>query len=139
MTRKSNHMKKDNPYKVPENYFENLGAQVKEKIKVEELKLNEAEEKQPLIVQLRPYMWMAASVFVLVFAARLILSNFIDPEFKIASFGSDEVQVNTVEIETSTDEEDALFIEEFPDVTDEDIIEYLSDSDIDTDILLANL
>lgn len=75
-------MKKDNPYKVPENYFENLGEQVKEKIKLEEMKLNEVEEKQPLIVQLRPYMWMAASIFVLVFAARIILTSSIDPNLK---------------------------------------------------------
>lgn len=134
-------MKKDNPYKVPENYFENLGAQVKEKIKVEEMKLNVAEEKQALIVQLRPYMWMAASIFVLVFAARIILSNSIPSEFKIVSFGNEETQV-IAQIDSSeakTNEIDLEFFEDLSEVTSDDIINYLSDSDIDTEILLANL
>ncbi|MDE5420738.1 hypothetical protein L3073_00805 [Ancylomarina sp. DW003] len=134
-------MKKDNPYKVPENYFENLGEQVKEKIKLEEMKLNEVEEKQPLIVQLRPYMWMAASIFVLVFAARIILTSSIDPEFKISSFGNEEIQtiaqVDSSEVDTN--EIDLAFFEDLSEVTSDDIINYLSDSDIDTEILLANL
>jgi len=134
-------MKKDNPYKVPENYFDNLGAQIQEKIKQEENQFEPIEEKKSLIVQLKPYMWMAASVFVLVFAARIILSVSISPEYKIASFGNEEIQANANidSVEAVTNDMDAQFFDDLFDATSDDIIDYLSDSDIDTDILLANL
>jgi len=134
-------MKKDNPYKVPENYFDNLGAQIQNKIKQEEGQFEHVEGKLPLIVQLKPYMWMAASIFVLVFAARIILSNSISPEFKIASFGNEEIQAiaQVDSAESSTNEIDLEFFEDLSEATSEDIINYLSDSDIDTEILLANL
>ena len=134
-------MKKDNPYKVPENYFDNLGAQVQNKIKHEEGQFEQLEEKLPLIVQLKPYMWMAASIFVLVFAARIILSNSISPEYKIASFGNENIQViaQVDSAEATSNEIDLEFFDDLQDATSDDIIDYLSDSDIDTDILLANL
>jgi hypothetical protein len=134
-------MKKDNPYKVPENYFDNLGAQIKDKIKQEEGQFEQVEEKIPLIVQLKPYMWMAASIFVLVFAARIILSNSISSEYKIVSFGNEETQViaQVDSAEATSNEIDLEFFDDLSEVTAEDIIDYLSDSDIDTDILLANL
>ena len=134
-------MKKDNPYKVPENYFDNLGAQIQNKIKQEEGQFEQVEEKIPLIIQLKPYMWMAASIFVLVFAARIILSNTISPEYKIASFGNEEVQAiaQVDSSEASTNEIDLEFFDDLSEVTTDDIINYLSDSDIDTEILLANL
>jgi hypothetical protein len=134
-------MQKNNPYKVPENYFDNLGAQIQEKIKQEENKFEQVEEKRSLIVQLKPYMWMAASVFVLVFAARIILSVSISPEYKIASFGNEELQAKAYvdSVEAATNEIDAQFFDDLQDATSDDIIDYLSDSDIDTDILLANL
>jgi hypothetical protein len=134
-------MKKDNPYKVPENYFDNLGAQIKDKIKQEEGQFEQLEEKIPLIVQLKPYMWMVASIFVLVFAARIILSNSISPEYKIASFGNEETHViaQVDSAEATSNEIDLEFFDDLSEVTAEDIIDYLSDSDIDTDILLANL
>ena len=134
-------MKKDNPYKVPENYFDNLGAQIQNKIKQEEGKFEQVEEKIPLIIQLKPYMWMAASIFVLVFAARIILSNSISPEYKIASFGTEEIQAiaQVDSAEATSNEIDLEFFDDLQDATSDDIIDYLSDSDIDTDILLANL
>ena len=134
-------MKKDNPYKVPENYFDNLGAQIQEKIKQEENKFEQVEEKRSLLVQLKPYMWMAASIFVLVFAARIILSNSISPEYKIASFGNENIQViaQVDSAEATSNEIDLEFFDDLQDATSDDIIDYLSDSDIDTDILLANL
>ncbi len=134
-------MKKDNPYKVPENYFDNLGAQIQNKIKQEEGKFEQVEEKTPLIIQLKPYMWMAASIFVLVFAARIILSNSISPEYKIASFGNEQIQViaQVDSAEATSNEIDLEFFDDLQDATSDDIIDYLSDSDIDTDILLANL
>lgn len=134
-------MKKDNPYKVPENYFDNLGSQIQEKIKKEESLFQDEPEKQSLIIQLKPYMWMVASIFVFVLAARIILSVSISPEYKIASFG-DESQVNkvldSVDIESTT-ETDALFFDNLSEATSDDIIDYLLDTDIDTETLLANL
>ncbi|MFT5749878.1 MAG: hypothetical protein ACI93S_001151 [Ancylomarina sp.] len=134
-------MKKDNPFKVPENYFDKLGVQIQNKIKQEEGQFEQVEEKIPLIIQLKPYMWMAASIFVLVFAARIILSNTISPEYKIASFGNEEIQAiaQIDSSEASTNEIDLEFFDELSDATSDDIINYLSDSDIDTEILLANL
>ena len=134
-------MKKDNPYKVPKNYFDNLGAQIQNKIKQEEGQFEPIEEKTSLIIQLRPYLWMVASVFVLVFAARIILTSSISPEYKIASFGNEEVQAiaQVDSSETGTNDIDLEFFDDLSEVTSDDIINYLSDSDIDTEILLANL
>ncbi|RXQ96714.1 hypothetical protein EO244_03540 [Ancylomarina salipaludis] len=131
-------MKKDNPYKVPENYFDNLGEQIKDKIKKEENLLESKSEKRSLMIQLKPYMWMAASIFTLVIAARLILSVSISPEYKISSsnFGISQTAESTDSISS---EEDAIFFDDLTEVSSEDIINYLSDNDIDTDILLANL
>ena len=133
-------MKKDNPYKVPENYFDNLGSQIQEKIKKEEYMYQDEPKKQSLIIQLKPYMWMAASVFVLVLAARIILSVSISPEYKIARFG-DELQVNAAvdSADNSSIDSEALFFDNLSDATADDIIDYLSDNDIDTETLLANL
>ena len=131
-------MKKDNPYKVPENYFDNLGEQIKDKIKKEENLLESKSEKRSLMIQLKPYMWMAASIFTLVIAARLILSVSISPEYKISSsnVGISQTAESTDSISS---EEDAIFFDDLTEVSSEDIINYLSDNDIDTDILLANL
>ncbi len=134
-------MKKDNPYKVPENYFDNLGEQIQDKIKQEENKFEQVEEEKSLLVQLKPYMWMAASIFVLVFAARIILSASIAPEYKIATFGNEEIQAKVLldSTESLDDEFDIQIFDNLSDVSTDDIIDYLSESDIDTDILLANL
>jgi len=134
-------MKKDNPYKVPENYFDNLGARIQDKIKEEERFSDVEPEKQSLLIQLKPYMWMAASIIAFVFVARIILSVSISPEYKIASFGNEELQADahTDSVEASTNEIDAQFFDDLPDATSDDIIDYLSDTDIDTETLLANL
>lgn len=134
-------MQNDNPYKVPENYFDNLGEQIQNRIKEEENNDEHADEKRSLMVQLKPYMWMAASVLGLVLAVRVILSVSIAPEYKIASFGSEEIPVETPinTAEVATNEADAQFFDDLTDVSSDDIIDYLSDTDLDTDILLANL
>lgn len=134
-------MKKDNPYKVPENYFDNLGSQIQEKIKKEESLFHAEPEKQSLLIQLKPYMWMAASIFVLVFAVRIILSVSISPEYKIASINADELPANAAvdTLDKSINDSDALFFDDLSEASSDDIIDYLSDTDIDTETLIANL
>ncbi|RZT96999.1 hypothetical protein EV201_1656 [Ancylomarina subtilis] len=131
-------MKKENPYKVPENYFDNLGEQIKDKIKKEEGLFKDEPEKRSLMIQLKPYMWMAASILTLVIAARLILSVSISPEYKISSTNGG-ISQTTESIDSTSPEKDVIFFDDLTEVSSEDIIDYLSENDIDTDVLLANL
>jgi hypothetical protein len=54
-------IKKSQPFRVPENYFENFGARLKVRIEEEE----QASKKRSMLYYLKPFLTMAAS-FVLV-------------------------------------------------------------------------
>ncbi|MCT4602836.1 MAG: hypothetical protein N4A59_08060 [Marinifilum sp.] len=123
-------MKKDQPFKVPENYFENLSDRINEKIKQEE------NPKEKNLVQiLKPYMWMAASIIGFVFVAKLILTTSIPSDFQNQQISQieDTSTVNTENVDSD------LFFDNMSETTTDEIIEYLSDYDIATDELLANL
>ncbi|WP_321299726.1 hypothetical protein [Marinifilum fragile] len=123
-------MKKDQPFKVPENYFENLSDRISERIEQEE---NPKEKNWVQI--LKPYMWMAASVLAFVFVAKLILTTAVPTDFQNQQVSQieDSSNVNTENVESD------FFFDSMSETTSDEIIEYLSDYDIETDELLANL
>ncbi len=126
-------MKNDLPFKVPEDYFENLSDRVQEKIKIEE------NPNQRILQVLKPYLWMAASVVAIVFVAKIVLINSVPSEYKLQQISQTEsVSADTGIINTSLDELN-WFSDETPDATSDELIEYLSDFDLDSESLLANL
>lgn len=126
-------MKKNDAFKVPDNYFENLSDKVQNKIEQEE------SEKPKLIQLLKPYIWMAASIVVMVFIARIVLTNAVPEDYKIQKLSQTETTVSdTQSIITSLDDID-WFSDDSEDITSDELIEYLSDFDIETETLLANL
>ncbi|NOU60527.1 hypothetical protein [Marinifilum caeruleilacunae] len=123
-------MKKDQPFKVPEDYFENLSDRISERIEQEE----NPKEKN-LVQVLKPYMWMAASIIGFVFVAKLILTTSVPTDFQNQQITQIE-DTSTVSTE-NTDSE--IFFDSMSETSTDEIIEYLSDYDIATDELLANL
>lgn len=125
-------MKKDQPFKVPEDYFENLSDRIQEKIETEE------NPKKRVLQVLKPYIWMAASIIGIVFIAKIVLTNSVDPNYKIQQISQSEASVDTQNLVVSTDDLN-WFSEDEEELTSEEIIEYLSDYDLETETLLANL
>ncbi|WP_421918178.1 hypothetical protein [Marinifilum sp.] len=123
-------MKKDQAFKVPENYFEDLSDRINKRIKQEE-----NPKKRNLVQLLKPYMWMAASVIGFVLVAKLILTTVVPTEYQNPQISQieDTSSINTENIDSD------LFFDGMPEPTTDEIIEYLSDYDITTDDLLANL
>ena len=124
-------MKNDQPFKVPEDYFENLSDRVQEKI------ITEENPNKRLIQVLKPYFWMAASVVGILFIAKIVLINSVPSDYKIQQFSQTE---NTaVDTQSTSLDELNWFSDETSEPTSDEIIEYLSDFDIDSESLLANL
>jgi LysM repeat protein len=124
-------MKKDQPFKVPEDYFENLSDRIQEKIELEE------NPKKRMLQVLKPYVWMAASIIGIVFIAKVVLTNSVDPNYKIQQYSQSEISIDTQSVIVNTD--DLNWFSDEEELTSEEIIEYLSDYDIETETLLANL
>ena len=124
-------MKKDQPFKVPEDYFENLSDRIQEKIELEE------NPKKRMLQVLKPYVWMAASIIGIVIIAKVVLTNSVDPNYKIQQYSQSEISIDTQSVTVNTD--DLNWFSEEEELTSEEIIEYLSDYDIETETLLANL
>ncbi len=124
-------MKNDQPFKVPEDYFENLSDRVQEKI------ITEENPNKRLIQVLKPYFWMAASIVGILFIAKIVLINSVPSDYKIQQFSQTE---NTaVDTQSTSLDELNWFSDESSEATSDEIIEYLSDFDIDSESLLANL
>lgn len=126
-------MKNDQPFKVPDNYFENLSDRVQERITTEE------NPNKRLLQVLKPYFWMAASVIGIVFIAKIVLTNSVPSGYKIQQLSQTEsTAIDTQNKSTNMNELD-WFSDDSSEVTSDEIIEYLSDFDIDSESLLANL
>ncbi len=125
-------MKKDQPFKVPEDYFENLSDRIQEKIELEE------NPKKRVLQVLKPYIWMAASIIGIVFIAKIVLTNSVDPNYKIQQISQSEISIDTQNLVVNAGDLN-WFSDEEEELTSEEIIEYLSDYDIETETLLANL
>lgn len=126
-------MKNDQPFKVPEDYFENLSDRVQERITTEE------NPNKRLLQVLKPYLWMAASIISIVFIAKIILTNSVPSEYKIQQLS--QTENTSIDTQSTTTNPDELnwFSDESMEATSDEIIEYLSDFDIETESLLANL
>jgi len=117
------------PFKMPEGYFNDLSSRVMDKIEEDE-----KPAKKSIVPMFKTFMWLAAT-FVLVFGVgRVIVPLVIDPSQKLQHESATQVVVNdNVSASDFVDDIDEL------DLSDEDIIEYLSDQNIDNDFLISEL
>ncbi|MGB5989791.1 MAG: hypothetical protein WBG43_08625 [Marinifilaceae bacterium] len=123
--------KDNNPFKMPDNYFEGFADKVMDKIhEDEDLKTN------PVNV-FKTYFWMAATFIFIFGIGRLIIPMVLDPSEKIQTQASQTI----AKFDSSTYNTD-IFDEDLDlevDLTDEQIIEYLAEQDIDDSYLVAEL
>lgn len=126
-------MKNDQPFKVPEDYFENLSDRVQERIAMEE------NPNKKLLQILKPYFWMAASVIGIVLIAKIVLTTSVPSNYKIQQIS--QIENTAIDTQNSSINLNELdwFSDDSPEATSDEIIEYLSDFDIDSESLLANL
>lgn len=116
-----------NPFRVPENYFEDLNERIKSSSEgIEQVKKNKG-----LYHRMRPFLAAAASVALLFALSYISLKIFRPssgredlPEISLQEFTDtylDEIDIFTIEEVISP----VAFYEEIPDVSNNDIIDYL--------------
>jgi hypothetical protein len=127
-------IKKGNPYRIPENYFEELPGRISETIHAQK----ETEQVKHLFLKkIRPHLAVAASIVVFTvigyFGYKLIYSNNSNIELTSGEI-TDYVEYYSSEIEENMFiemlEEDKLPEADYSDLSDE-IITYLVDENID--------
>ncbi|MCT4599693.1 MAG: hypothetical protein N4A32_02200 [Marinifilaceae bacterium] len=121
--------KKEESFKIPEGYFNDFTDRVMDNI--------EKENKKTSLKDIKPMFktvfWLAAS-FVIVFGmGKIVFSLAVDPNQKIQNTNQ-SVYVDNVKQTESTD----YFFDDI-DMSDEEIIDYLSEQDINQEKLVANL
>jgi len=121
--------KKEESFKIPEGYFNDFTDRIMDNI--------EKENKKTSLKDIKPMFktvfWLAAS-FVIVFGmGKLVFSLAVDPSQKIQNTNQ-SVYVDNVKQTESTD----YFFDDI-DMSDEEVIDYLSEQDINQEKLVANL
>jgi hypothetical protein len=116
-----------NPFKVPENYFEDVSRKI-----ISITAETSTESRKPgIFTRLRPYLAVAASVAVLVLLSYLAVRMFfpsnrneVIPEISMEEFT--DTYLNDIDIITLEENADPLsFSEEIPEVSSSDLIDYL--------------
>jgi hypothetical protein len=124
-----------NPFKVPENYFDEVNRQI-----ISSTSGNNSEFKViPMFRKLKPYLAIAALVsgFVLIgyTSLRLIQSNDLDnkvPHISLEYFS--ESYLNEIDLFTLEENVSAMLkSDEVPEINNSDIIDYLLLENIDVD------
>ena len=130
---KLNEMKSKNPFKVPENYFEEVNRKIIHSTAGAEPDTG----KRRLTARLRPILAAAASIAVFVLLSYTALKIFLPvsknidlPEISFQEFS--ESYLYDVDILTLVEYADlSAYSEEVPDVSKEEIIDYLLLDNID--------
>jgi hypothetical protein len=127
MMQKLNNIKEKNPFKIPENYFE----EVNRKIISATAGYDQDIKKPGLYNKIRPYLLVAASVtgFILLSytAARLFSTDRSDLHISELQYEDyPELYMNEFDIATLEEKAASLFLnEEVPEVKQSEIIDYL--------------
>nr|WP_320118300.1 hypothetical protein [uncultured Marinifilum sp.] len=123
-------MKKDKPFKVPNDYFDKLSDRVQERIEKEE-----KPAKQGVFQIVKPYLWMAASIIGMALIIKVIITNSVPTDYQNPQIS----QIEDTSTINNTEAEYDLFFDNMSETTSDEIIDYLTDYDLETDELLANL
>ena len=122
-----------NPFKVPENYFEEVNRKI-----IASTTGAETEEKQKgLYRRLRPFLAAAASVAVLILLSYAALKIFLPsgntakmPEMSFQEFSDSYLDdIDVLSLEEAVDP--AAFYDKVPDISSSEIIDYLILENID--------
>lgn len=123
----------ENPFKVPDGYFEHLT----DRIILSTSGIEPAEEKKTIITRLKPYLAVAASVTVLAvigYASFYIFSSKNRSQVRM-ELTLNEININYInDIDLLTLEEkvaDSVPFDKVPDVNSNEIIDYLISENID--------
>ena len=125
--KKLNKIPEKNPFKVPENYFEEVNRKIISATSGYEQEI----KKIGIYKKLRPYFLIAASVtgFILISytAIRLLTDNRSNSHVsEILYEESSELYLNEIDILTLEESAASLFLnEELPEVNEEELIDYL--------------
>jgi hypothetical protein len=133
MMKKIDEITGKNPFKIPENYFEDVNRKIISSTSGAEDKSG----KKGLYVRLRPYLSVAASVAVLVLLSYTIVKIFLPvnetsliPEISMQEFS--ESYLNDIDILTLEGSIDPSTLSvEVPDISKSEIIDYLILDNID--------
>lgn len=132
-------MENKSPFKVPEDYFNNLTERINENVQ-EQIK----KEDKPKIISIfnsfKPYVAIAASFIIVWLLFNVVLSNLnIDQSQKIVAI-ADSTDINNTKSTTENLEVEAIFDDiATTDESVEAVIEYLIDEDFDAELILAEL
>jgi len=118
--------KDKNPFKTPDRYFEGLTDKVMDKIKEDEIPA-----KSKIAPMFKTFMWMAASFVIIFGIGRIVIPLAMDPTQRIQGSSSQSLVIEKEQVQY--DELDDL------DLSDEDIINYLSEQSVDDFDLIAEL
>ncbi len=132
MMMKIDDIEKKNPFKVPDNYFENLNERILGNI------LSETNRKRKVVnvINLKPFLAIAASVVLIVVIGLSVLFNNTGPkqEVMLTKQKTDyinELALENIDISYLEDEVSGLWSEPiFGDLEIEDIIHYLENENI---------
>lgn len=141
MIKKLNERPDKNPFKVPENYFEEVNRKIISETSGYTLEV----KKNHLINKIRPYLLIAASVSAFIFLSYTAV-KLLTPEksstqvSEVLSYEYPEMYLNDIDI-TTLEENVATqdLFEELPDVDNNDIIEYLVLNDIEINDIYEQL
>lgn len=106
----------ENPFKVPSDYFQDLEDRIEEKLQ----KTEDSSAKASFIQIIKPYLWLTSVLVGIFIFTNILLDTSVDPDSKIIEF------TQSISLEQDV-------------VTGDDIIEYLTDTDIDPDIIISRL
>lgn len=122
-------LKEKKPFRVPDDYFDNLTDRI-----IENVEKKENEEKVKMLPLMKSFLWMAASFLFILTIGKIIVPYFSDPSQKL----SGDVVAQSGVVDTVVEEDIFDFSGDFePSV--EDIVEYLSEEGVDGELLLAEL
>jgi vacuolar-type H+-ATPase subunit F/Vma7 len=127
-----NDIKKQNPFKVPENYFENLSERIMSQTSATEAGI----PKKSIVRRLRPFLAMAASVALFALIGYTAIYYINNPHRRSSSSVAASDKYNSIylnEIDISTLEENVADNEtliEIPEISRTEIIDYLISEDI---------
>ena len=129
-------------FKIPESYFEDFTENL-----IQEIGKSEQGKKTRIITMAKPHLMLAASMIAIVIVSYTLLKTFL-PGIESQYIPINQSELTEYLIEDISDQElyDALYdmdnseIEDgaFSGLSDDIIIEYLIDSDIDLDAIILN-
>ncbi|MDD4150177.1 MAG: hypothetical protein PHE33_09120 [Bacteroidales bacterium] len=134
-----NDIKKQNNFKTPDGYFEDLNNKIKEKIE------NDNSQKNNSLFQIfKPYIYMAASLIILASGIKFGLHTFVDPKPLLTPNVETVANAENSDLLYELYADDIVFYEylsdpeelyAYNDIGDEDIEDYLCQYYIEYDLL----